>query len=343
MVKRPNSRREPAESEHRPTPKRRPRKQVRVTCPACGTRFKTPGGRAETPCLNCDKPVPVRTRKEASSDEEDLDDSDGRNASKPDVFGAMAEERFGGEVYRPTFPFLEGTFSFPWYPESVVRWVGLSLGCAMSVLLYVAMHWCFSRGGWFARAGYAFGFPFGWISVWTYSYAASCGTAILTETAAGNDRITGWPEPDWREWMGDFLALFPAILTAVSLAFGAGKLSELLGGPFWTAGGIALFFVLPVCLLSTIEAHSPFVPFSPLVLKSLPICGWAWARLFAASAALAALWPGCLILGYQKEPFYAAVVTAPLMATSLLVYPRLLGRLATFIAELEVETAESDE
>jgi tRNA(Ile2) C34 agmatinyltransferase TiaS len=48
-----------------------------VACPACGTRFKAPGNRAEIPCLNCDEPVPVRRRKEARAkdDTEETDDS----------------------------------------------------------------------------------------------------------------------------------------------------------------------------------------------------------------------------------------------------------------------------
>ncbi len=313
---------------------------VLVTCPACGTRFKTPGHQSETPCLNCDLPVPVRPRKDKPAEEGSEDRKPARRS--PDVFAAMAEERFGGEVYHPTFPFLDGTFTFPWYPEGLFRWLSLSVGCAFSVLLFVAMQWCFSLGGWFARAGYAFGFPFGWISIWTYSYAASCGMAILTETAAGNDRIDGWPDPDWREWMGDLLALLPAILTAVSLAFGAGKMVELSVGLFWTPAGLSLFFLLPVCLLSTIEARSPFVPFSLLVTRSFALRSWAWGRFYLASAALAVIWPGSLIWAYQRNPFYAAVITAPLMGIALLVYPRLLGRLAGFLAELETELAEEE-
>ena len=76
------------------------------------------------------------------------------------------------------------------------------------------------------------------------------------------------------------------------------------------AGG-TLFFLLPVCMLSTIDVNSPFVPFSPLIVKSLATHGGAWARFYAASGALALIWPGSFILGYQEEPFYAAIVTGP--------------------------------
>ena len=339
MVKRPKSPRKSTEPVSPSPAKRRSRKTVLVTCPDCGTRFRTPGGadRLETACLNCDKPVPLPGRNEPADLEDAPQESAGPTLRMPNVFDAMAEERFAGEVHRPAWPFLEGTFSFPWYPEGLFRWVALSLGCAAVVVLYLAMHWCFSRGGWYARAGYAFGFPCGWLSIWTFSYTASCGTAIVTETAAGNDRITGWADPDWREWMGELFALLPAILTAVSLAFGAGRLVEVLGGPFWTFGGITLFFLLPVCLLSAIEAGSPFVPFSPFIVKSLALRVWAWGRFYTASAALAVIWPGSFILGYQKEPFYAAAVTGPLMAIGLLVYPRLLGRLAWCLTDAQGE------
>lgn len=309
-----------------------------MTCPACNTRFIASAGPEdhETPCLNCDHPVPFPGRKLASSSaEENSSPEKSSKTRKPDLFAAMAEERFSGEVYQPRLPFLEGTFTFPWYPEGLFRWIVLSAGCSIVMVLFVAMHWCFARGGWFARAGYAFGFPFGWLSIWTFSYAASCGTAILIETAAGNDRITGWPEPDWRDWMSDLLALLPSALTAVSIAFGISALGELIIGQFWGPGGIALFFMLPICLLSTIEAHSAFIPFSPLILKSLVYRASAWGRFYLASGVLAVLWPGSLIVGYQKQPFYAAAVTGPLMAISLLVYPRLLGRLGGCIADLQ--------
>jgi hypothetical protein len=272
--------------------------------------------------------VPIPSRKDSSEAEGGTTKSARSANQKTDVFGAMAEERYGGEIHRPTFPFLEGTFSFPWYPEALFRWMVLSLGCAATVLLFLVMLWCFSQGLWMARAGYAFGFPFGWLSIWTFGYAAGCAGAIISETAAGNDRVEGWPDPDWRDWFSELLALLPSLMTAVALAFGAGKLSQALDGPFWTPAGVTLFFLLPICLLSTIDVNSPFVPFSRLIVGSLTVHAWAWLRFYAAAMALALTWPGSFILGYQKEPFYAAVITAPLMSISLLVYPRLLGRLA---------------
>lgn len=337
MDKPPKSKAGPKE-EAAPRPAKRPvRKSVLVTCPACGTRFKTPRGsrKSETPCLSCNEPVPIPSRKGSSDADGGSSKSPKPGEQKTDVFGAMAEERFGGEIYRPAFPFLDGTFSFPWYPEGLFRWIMLSLGCAITVLLFLVMHWCFSRGGFYARAGYALGFPFGWLSIWTYSYAASCASTIISETAAGNDRVEGWADPDWRDWFSDLLSLFPSVLAAIALAFGAGKLTEALGGPFWTPAGLALFFLLPICLLSTIDVNSPFVPFSPLIVKSLTTHGWAWLRFYAASLGLAIVWPGSFILGYQKEPFYAAVVTGPLMSLALLIYPRLLGRLAWCINGME--------
>lgn len=137
--------------------------------------------------------------------------------------------------------------------------------------------------------------------------------------------------------MADLLSLMPSILTAISLAFGLGKLVELLGGPFWTPAGIRLFFLLPICLLSTVDANSPFVPFSALVIKSLAFRALTWLRFYAASAVLAVVWPGSLILGYRTEPFYTATIAAPLMGIALLVYPRLIGRLGGEIADLQCE------
>ena len=332
MADSPRSSREPGRRP-KPTAKRRP--TTLVTCPACGTRFRSPvrSKAYQTECLNCEESVnvPARGTREIEEPTPEVEPE----PSQPNVFDAMAEERFSGDVHVPKFPFLEGTFSFPWYPEAIFRWIILSGGCAIVSVLFVAMHWCFARadvggiGGWYGRAGYALGFPTGWLSIWTFGYAAACGKAILTETAAGNDRVTDWPESDWREWVSDLVWLLPAILTAVALAFGAGQLTEALGDQslFWGAAGLTLFVLLPICLLSVIEAHTPFLPFSPFILKSLVNRAWAWMRFYLASGVLAMIWPGSLILGYQREPFYAAAVTGPLMALTLIIYWRLLGRL----------------
>lgn len=183
-----------------------------------------------------------------------------------------------------------------------------------------------------ARAGYAFGFPFGWLSIWTFSYLAACSTAIISETAAGNDQISGWPEPDWRQWFWEMCEYVPSLSAAASVAYGVARLSSLLADSFWPAFFASFFLLTPIFVLSVFESGSVFTILTRFVVSSLFRRCWVWLRFYATSAVLAVMWPGTLIYGYSLAPFQTALVTGPLMAAALLIYARLMGRLALVVA-----------
>ena len=332
----------PRQRQKQPERKTAARRQVVIACPGCGTRFQAPLRKDayETPCLTCDRPVVVAGVAETSPGrpEPDARKAPARRAAAPrkernrqNVFHrAAAEHRDDPTPELPLLPFLSAV-SFPWYPEVLLRWLFLSAGCSAVVFLFVVVSWCMSMGGMMARAGYALGFPFGWLSIWTFSYLAASSTVIITETAAGSNRISGWPEPDWREWFWEMLRYVPSLAAAASLAYGAAHLTLLLWDSYWPAALGTFFLLTPILLLSVLDSGSMLTLGTPLILSSLYLRWWGWLRFYATCAALAVLWPGTLIAGYLVEPFYSALVTGPLMAAVLLIYARLLGRLGQAI------------
>lgn len=326
----------PRRRQKRP-PKKGARRQVAITCPDCGTRFRAALRKEAycTPCLGCERPIVVTEEAEAARSRETprtKQAASGRpKRGSNNVFRVAIDTPERPAPERPVLPFLSA-IAFPWYPEVLLRWVCLSAGCSAVVFLFVTINWCMSTGGVMARAGYAFGFPFGWLSIWTFSYLAASSTAIITETAGGGDRISGWPEPDWRQWFGEMFQYLPSLAAAVSVAYGVARLTLLLADSFWPAFFASFFLLTPIFMLSAFDSGSALAILTPLVVSSLFRRWWAWLRFYATSAGLAVLWPGTLIYGYSLAPFQTALITGPLMAAVLLIYARLLGRLGLIAA-----------
>jgi hypothetical protein len=208
----------------------------------------------------------------------------------------------------------------------------LSAGCSAVVFLFVTINWCWSTGGMMSRGGYALGFPFGWLSIWTFSYLAASSTAIITETAGGGDRVSDWPEPDWRQWFWEMYQYLPTLAAAVIVAYGVARLTLLLAGSFWLPFFASFFLLTPIFVLSVFDAGAAFGILTSFVVSSLFRRWWAWLRFYATSAVLSLFWPGTLIYGYSQAPFQTALITGPLMAAALLIYARLLGRLGLDLA-----------
>ena len=86
---------------------------------------------------------------------------------------------------------------------------------------------------------------------------------------------------------------------------------------------LALLDEVPVCELS-----------SPAILQSLIRRVWCWGLFYVEVAVLAAPWVACAIIGFTfRHPFWTALLLAAPVSALVLIYARLLGRLAWRIAE----------
>ncbi len=228
----------------------------------------------------------------------------------------------------PRWTFFSGVFQFPWRGDAIARWGMLSLGLVAAGLLVTAASSLMGEGliGGFTLA--FFGMAVLWISIWSFSFAAHCMLAIVEDTSAGADEIVSWPDSDWREWIWRMLQV--GYLVAVSIAVGFG-LSQLAGlwlpqpGLVWAA---TVFLLFPILLLSSVDANSPFIPLSRRVRRSLTRVAWAWLVFYALSALMWAAVAGAVWGIAGVHDFLTPVVGGPLLAAALLIYARLLGRLA---------------
>jgi hypothetical protein len=241
-----------------------------------------------------------------------------------------------------------GGFAFPWSPGAVTRWLLIAF-------------WAVAAG-WLTHSAIALGVQEGLgagniyqtivallaglgavlAGVACAAVASIHGLTILLETTAGNDRMENWPNVGlFLDWVHDLW--FIVNTAAVSLLLGWGLdwlLPNLLGVP-GAAAAIAVFFVFPILLLCALETDSPFLPVSGVVLASLGRHGIPWLAFYLQAAGLLAAAGLACALIWPLAPPLAVPLAALLFSAVVMIYFRLLGRLAFYCsAEPEMEEVE---
>jgi hypothetical protein len=177
-----------------------------------------------------------------------------------------------------------------------------------------------------------FALPLIWVTIFTLSFAADCFLCVLESTAYGMDRIEAWPDGGWKEWMPKLLYLGWIASVPTIVSYGAGRLAELGHVMFWPVMLGTLFVLFPISLLSALEANSIWMPLTVPIVKSLLVAWWAWL-LFYFLVGLTVTSLGALIyFGLPRDEYATMIAFAPLLAATVLIYARLLGRLAWKIA-----------
>ncbi|HEX6963526.1 MAG TPA: hypothetical protein VF175_16785, partial [Lacipirellula sp.] len=169
------------------------------------------------------------------------------------------------------------------------------------------------------------------MGLWLLTALPLC-LAIVTESSEGADELhnpPSWISMDFAE------AFFVVIAGAVSaipawLTLKATGTLPLEAQEAIAAGTWMIFF--PIVLLSNLEQSSAFAVFSPRLLSSLVRCAGPWLLFYLESAMLAAV-AGAAILGISQGPWWLVYSGPWVTVTTLLVYMRLIGRLAWWLAE----------
>lgn len=230
----------------------------------------------------------------------------------------------------PQYPFFSGVFSFPWTGGALIAWLIMSVGLGL-VSLFAGLIVTGITGGAGSGGAVMAGFLIlsgVWIFFLTLSYTAACFVGVVEDTADGFDRITDWPDINWREW---FWALWGPVYMLVLAGFPGCLLGALLPGYRILATLATAFVLFPILQLSAMEAGTPFVPYSPPVVHTLRSHWGAWLGFYAIAlstctvAAIAC--SGVYIVARVLEPF----AEGPLLAATILIYARLLGRLAWIV------------
>ncbi len=163
--------------------------------------------------------------------------------------------------------------------------------------------------------------------------AAIC-LAVLTESSEGNDRLYNPPGPVFLDWMGDiFYLVFPAVLAIAPWWLLCIPLQQELPREHQ---GLLMFvgwlFTFPLLLLSSLENGSPLEPFSFRIFGSVSRRPGHWLLLVVESAVIVGGTLAATRALATTSPA-ATLLVIPLSVASLLLYFRVLGRFAWWLAE----------
>jgi hypothetical protein len=229
----------------------------------------------------------------------------------------------------PRVPLVQGVWRMLLTSEVLVRWM------ALSIVLTVAawfLSWVLSAMG----AGVFLAIPMFAIGcvalgVWLMT-ALPVGLAIVTESSEGNDQLHDPPNLISFEFAQAF---FVAIAAAVSMV--PAGLTFKIPTVWPQEGHVALAAAVwlacfPIALLSNLEQSAAFAVFSPRLASSVVRRPGPWMLFYLESLLLAAV-AGALALAIFAGPPSLLLLLPWLTVAALLIYMRLLGRLAWWLAE----------
>jgi DNA-directed RNA polymerase subunit RPC12/RpoP len=335
-----------------PSPPPAAPRYIAVHCPLCRTLMQVPEDQAGTTvvCHDCGTktlvppplkprplsppPPPYALRAETASTPADF-------VPPPSILmrgtldpGETLAER---PPHGPRWPLLTGVITFPFYTEVWLRWVCLSCwALAAGHLAYFAVQYGVGvgAGGLGDLTPMAFSMIATVLAVilgvaWLALAIIICLT-ILLDTAAGNDRVVNWPEAGmFVDWIAETLLVVNGLLVSGAAGSGIAWLLRRAELPDDFAVPATILLLLPILLLSMLERNSALGLFSAAVWRSLILHPWSLLVFYLASAAVTALVLGGVLAVLDQYGIRAAIsAAAPLASAGVMIYARLLGRLA---------------
>jgi hypothetical protein len=323
---------------------------VLVVCPVCRARLHArPKKEAyHIECHDCRESVRVPSRAEHRAREKrDAIPKPEMNIEPVPVGQVVASDRVysgwylkaQGEIRREADPrpprsvFFSSTFTFPWEPDILMRWVYLSGGLTFFAMVAAVMATLLGDGAAPSTLAIAFfALPLVWIAIWTVSYAASLSMAIVTDTANGNQKIINWAEQNWREWVITMAYVQYLIAVAALAGYVARVATQALDGPADAVFVGVTAIAFPYVVLSALESGGGLNFVSANVTLTLIRKPLWWVGYYLLAGALTAAVAGAVWGLWQVHPYLAGGLGGVVLAAFLLVQARLLGRLAWAIS-----------
>jgi hypothetical protein len=250
----------------------------------------------------------------------------------------------------PRRAFLRGVFEFPFYLDVMPQWIKLAFALTIELTLawwIVALTLSSSDGIGFGSGGIAIGsllmiapvilLGFVWIAMtW------AVGSAIIEDTAAGMNHIENWPESLVLDDLPSLV--FPAFGLFLSALPGVGInwLSEHGVPQIWFLAPVLAVLLFPFTFLSILETGSVFLPFSIPIFRCVYKRPGTWVWFYAESTAVVAIaaWSSAELWLKSEGSIWLFSFAAILATGAILIYFRLLGRLALVCANQAFEWAE---
>ena len=230
----------------------------------------------------------------------------------------------------PRWPMLQGIWLFPFYLSTLGAWMTLSVG-------FMAFGWLFmfwleygAIGG--GQTAYYVGLPALATGLLTLSYVSACSLIIIEQTSNGWNAVEIKMGIDWKDWFWDFLHILALALQAGMVGYLVQVLSR---SDSYYPMAIVTLALFPLVLLGALAAEGAWAPVAILtVFRSFLQVPGSWGLFYWQTTALIGCWVFITLEGIDSpDPWVTPLYTAPLLAVVVLIYARLLGRLAGCIAK----------
>jgi hypothetical protein len=290
-------------------------------------------------------PAPIETPTDELDEAYQVDIPD--SIPPPPVAVPEQEEKKGPErvppppPLPPTFPLWRGVYTFPWKLENLRVWVslGLPLGAfaylaaAFYLLIYVVK--ILDSEGFNPTAAFLVLLipPMVISGFMAALYGSAQFLAIVDDTAGGND---SYQRPGVvADWVGSLLLLAYIGLCTIlpSAAMAAGGATIL--GNRWglLAGLIPALILFPTFLLSSMAGVSSMAILNGNVILGFLRKPLLFPVLFLASSLMAVASIGLGYLVFGTFSFFLAFVAGFWWSACLMIYARLLGRVAWVLSQ----------
>jgi len=266
--------------------------------------------------------------------------------SVPDVVPAYVRakiehrERQAPPPLRPLRrPMFDGTLIFPFYTCALAPWMVITGGLIFSgYLLLILWGPAAQLGGLGLRAmgPLAYG-----ATLMTLAYAFTACLKVIEETSHGLDSVECEPDLNWKEWSYSFayVAFLVMQAGAVGMAVKLATLSE----PWWPMAAVT-WVLLPWVLLGSLAANGAWLPLAVgEVARTFPALWGQWALFYLQITPIALVWVVLTVGGLRLGPWLMPLYSAPILGAGLLIYARLVGRLAWCIAEHQRWAGDEEE
>ena len=245
-----------------------------------------------------------------------------------------AEERQAAKAKEPKprlprWPMFSGVFLYPFYLCALSSWMFIALG--LMIFGWLFMFWWQYGAMVDIEMAIYLGLPPLAVGLLTFGYAADCAFCIIEATSNMRDEFEVPHAMEWKEWVWSFVHV-AALAAQAGMVGYAVKL--VCNTDSWLPMAVGTLAVFPLVLLGALAADAAWVPLAiGKTLQSLFLAGPAWILFYLETTPIIALWAWLVIAQIDGPcewlvPLYAG----PLLATIILIYARLAGRLAACIA-----------
>lgn len=236
---------------------------------------------------------------------------------------------------------LQGVLFFPWRQQNLLRWASLSVGLwlagtlswyTIAAMMALGVPWDPNA----IRAGAAF-LPAFFSILLTGCYGSALILAIIKDTAFGHNDLANPPTSNWHDWVSSCRYPSYSLVVAGLIGYFISLPLPAFQAPFAIIIANLLF---PLFLLSSLETRNALGIASGPVLRSIPSMIGPWIGFQSISQSLVASVVAIIWVWFPSMPYLCVLCTAPLVAAVIMIYARLLGRIAWRAATLDRSRSE---